>query len=695
MLDAYVAAGWQLIRWPALSKGTSREWASVTVTPADFQPGENVGIKLGAPSGGLVDVDLDCDEAVRLAPLFLPPTSTFGRASKPASHWIYVCAIKTHKPARAKTEIRSTGLQTIFPPSIHPSGEHIEWTAGTSWPPTKIDATALETAWAKLSAAAYVARMWPEAQRHKGAHDLVLALAGALWRAGWTHEDADALILPAAELGGGPDNGHRRTAIASTFTDDDHARTGWPRIEQILGPADTSAIKALIDRVPAVSRSVVATTLEHGALTDVGNAERFIAEHGDDLRHVRGLGWRRWDGTRWADTGEPVAECVSTIRGLGKLAVASGDAVLAKWSTQSEARSKIDACLSLASRMPGLALEPAALDADAMALNVANGIVDLRTGQLREHDRLALCSKLAPVEYDPAATAPRFASFLGEVFAGDQQIALYVLRFLGYALTGLVRDQVLGLWYGAQGANGKGTLLELAQSIMGDYACTIASHVLLGGTSQHPTSLMNLLGRRLVVSQEVDEGKAWNESLVKTLTGGDRITAHYMRQDDVTFTPTHKLVVAVNARPIVRGQGGSFWRRVQLVPWSQSFVGREDTRLGEALERERVGVLALLVAGCLAWQRDGLAPPPIVRAQVDEYRASQDTIGQCLAELCEQGGVVPISELFARYGHWASMRHEHVLPASAFTRVLEERLGAGSVYRGQIRGLRLRRGLAS
>jgi P4 family phage/plasmid primase-like protien len=692
MLDAYVAAGWQLVRIPPLAKGpTDRGWPTIEYPPASFAAGDNTGVKLGAPSGGLVDVDLDCDEAVALAPAFLPATCTFGRASKRRSHWLYVCAVKTHRPSRIPIELRSTGLQTVVPPSIHPSGEAIEWTGGESGP-THVEPVELVRAFGRLAAATHIARLWPQLQAGRAAHESVLRLAGALWHAGWTHEDAESLILPAAELGGGHDDGHRRTAIASTFADHDGPRTGWPKLEEILGTNDTNALKAVIDLVPSVSRSVVASTLEHGALTDVGNAERFIAEHSTDLRHVRGIGWLRWDGTRWADTGEPVAECVATIRGLGKLATASGDAALLKWSTQSEARSKIDACLSLASRMPGLALEASELDADALVLNVTNGIVDLRTGQLREHDRVALCSKLAPVEYDPRATAPRFAAFLGEVFAGDQQIALYVLRFLGYALTGLVRDQVLGLWYGAHGANGKGTLLELAQAIMGDYACTIASHVLLGGTSQHPTSLMTLRGKRLVVSQEVDEGKAWNESLVKTLTGGDRITAHYMRQDDVTFAPTHKLVVAVNARPIVRGQGGSFWRRVQLVPWTQSFAGREDTRLGEALANERAGVLALLVAGCLAWQRDGLAPPRVVAEQVDEYRRSQDTIGQCLDDLTEPGDACLVSELFARYGHWASMRHEHVLPASAFARVIEER--GHRVWRGRVLGVRLRKAIA-
>ncbi|HKY51707.1 MAG TPA: phage/plasmid primase, P4 family, partial [Candidatus Limnocylindria bacterium] len=526
MRDAYVAAGWKLVRIPPLAKGpTDKGWPAIEYTPESFAPGDNTGVKLGAPSGGLVDVDLDCDEAVRLAEFFLPSTCTFGHASKRRSHWLYVCPIKTHKPARTHVELRSTGLQTVVPPSIHPSGEAIEWTGGETGP-TRVEPTELLTAFARLAAATLLARMWPRLQAARGAHEGAMRLAGALWHAGWTHEDAESLILPAAELGGGRDDGHRRTAIASTFAEGEKNRAGWPLFAELVDPADAQALRAVIDLVPSVSRSVIASTLEHGALTDVGNAERFMSEHGDGLRHVRGLGWLRWDGTRWAASGEPVSEAIATVRGLGKLATTSGDAILAKWATQSEARSKIDACLSLASRMDGLALDVSALDSDPWTLNAANGMIDLRTGQLREHDRLALCSKLAPVEYDPAATAPRFASFLGEVFAGNTEVALYVLRFLGYALTGLVRDQVLGLWYGAHGANGKGTLLELAQSIMGDYACTIASHVLLGGTSQHPTSLMTLLGKRLVISQEVDEGKAWNEALVKTLTGGDRITAH-------------------------------------------------------------------------------------------------------------------------------------------------------------------------
>lgn len=700
MLEAYVREGWALVRWPALSKGTSSAWADVTVAPFDFGPTDNVGIKLGAPSGGLVDVDLDCDEAIALAPAFLPgPTATFGRASKPRSHWLYRCLVKTWRPTRTGVELRSDGLQTIFPPSVrgydprkdppHYQPERVEWSADALAPMT-VDESVLVPAFARLAAATIIARAAPEIAAQRAVHDFVLAIAGALWHAGWPEDEARELVLPALELALGPDPGHRADAIASTFADEDDekARTGWPTVERMLG-ADSASLKVVLGRVPHESRHAIAVTETHGALTDLGNAERFAAEHAASLRHAPGLGWLRWTGARWAPAGKPIAEAAASARAIAERGRVEGNAVVAKWGVVSEARARLEGTIALAEHMPAIAIDPASLDADPWALNVANGTIDLRTGVLREHRRDDLCTKIAPVPFDEHATCPRFDAFLAEVFSGDAEIALYVLRWLGYALTGVIREHSLGLWHGPQGRNGKGTLLGLVARIMGDYACTIAPHVVMASAStQHPTSLMTLRGSRLAIAQEVDEGRRWNEALVKTLTGGDSITAHYMRQDEVTFAPTHKLVVACNARPRVVGTGDAFWSRVHLVPWLVSFAGREQTNLADALWTEAPGVLRLLVHGCLAWQRGGLLPPRTVLAHVGEYKRSQDTIGAFLRACTGPGPGVGEDEIYARYRMWAGMRGEHLLPASAFVRVLEER--GACVRDGVVEGVRLR-----
>lgn len=695
-LRQYVAAGWALVRVPALSKApTDHAWPSIDYPPEAFAPNDNVGVKLGAKSHGLVDVDLDCHEAVALAPAILPgPTATFGRPGKPRSHYLYRCATKTRKPARWMIELRSDGCQTIIPPSTRAPDDAFSQPEPIAWShdavaPMAVDENVLVPAFGKLAAASLIARVWPDVQRVRAAHDLVLAIAGALWHAGWSHEDAASIILPAAALHGGDDNGHREQAIASTWEGDDKPRTGWPRVAQILGPSETPTLQRMVALVPAESRHVVDIAAEHGALTDAGNAERFASEHRDTLRHAPGVGWLRWDGRRWATTSKPIPEAIASARAIAERGRQDGNAVLAKWGVTSEARSRLDATIALAETMPTIRVDPAALDADPWALCVANGTLDLRTGELRPHDPEDLITKLAPVPYDASAPCPRFDRFLGEVFSGDVDLALYVLRYLGYSLTGVIREHALGLWHGPQGRNGKGTLLGVAQAIMGDYATTIAPHVLMSQAhTQHPTSLMRLRGVRLAVAQEVNEGRQWNEALVKTLTGGDRITAHYMRQDEVTFEPTHKLVVAVNARPRVLGSGDAFWSRVHLVPWLVSFAGREQTDLADALKAEAPGILRLLVMGCTAWQQHGLRPPRTVLAHVDEYKRSQDTIGAFLRACTYDDGEVAADALYARYRSWSSMRGEHTLPASAFARVLVER--GLDVTDERVRGVRLR-----
>jgi putative DNA primase/helicase len=460
-----------------------------------------------------------------------------------------------------------------------------------------------------------------------------------------------------------------------------------------------------IERLPPPPEKLPPTSAGMHVQNDTGNANRLIDLFGANLRYCEGLGWLRWDGKRWAAGDGPWREteaCAKLVGDEGKRIGGDIGAAMEKWGRMSGNASRITACIELASHRPNVRIEPDVLDADPWLFNAANGIVDLRTGELRAHRREDYCTKIAGVAYDPAAECPRFAAFLTECMGDDLELVGYLLRWLGYCLTADTREHCFGLWHGPSGRNGKSVLLNVMLHVLGDYGTTLAPGVLLASKHQeHTTGLLDLRGVRFAASNEVPEGQRFNESIVKQLTGGDMIKARAMRQDFVSFAPTHKLVLACNARPLVREHGPAFWSRVAEVPWSVSFRGREDRELFAKLKAEAPGILRYLVAGCMAWQRDGLAPPSRMVEATTEYRASQDVVGAFLEDECEleANSSAPKSQLFSAYKSWAIEAGEFVHGKHAFNRILAERgyqcvkpKGSGEVWLG----LRLkRRGLAA
>jgi len=379
--------------------------------------------------------------------------------------------------------------------------------------------------------------------------------------------------------------------------------------------------------------------------SDLWNAERFVKRHGSAVRFVSTWGaWLSWDGARWAadaacgvealakDTARDICEWSTT-----KLAEAikSGNDdkrkradALVKWATKSQGAQRLAAMVQVARSTPSIAIRHTELDSDPMALNVANGTLDLRTGALRKHDPRDLLTRLAPVAFDHKATCPTLDAFLLRAMGGNAELVDYLARIVGYSLTGEVREHVLAFFFGG-GANGKSTFLGVVRDLLGDYAAPASGGLLFNGKGEHPTALAALCGRRFVTCSEIQDGQQFDEALVKDLTGGDQITARRMREDFWTFKPTHKLFLAGNHKPHVRGDDGGIWRRIKLVPWSVVIPEAErDTHLPEKLRAELAGILAWAVRGCLAWQQRGLAEPQAVRDATAAYRDESDTLGQ-------------------------------------------------------------------
>jgi putative DNA primase/helicase len=326
--------------------------------------------------------------------------------------------------------------------------------------------------------------------------------------------------------------------------------------------------------------------------------------------------------------------------------------------------------------LPPIPILPDALDADPWLLNVANGTIDLRTGELRAHRREDLLTRLAPVEYDPDAQAPCWAAFLERIFAGDGELIGFLRRAVGYSLTGQTGEQVFFILHGT-GANGKSTLLEALGAMLGDYgAKTPTETLLIKRSAGISNDVARLRGARLVTAVEAEDGQRLAESLVKQLTGGDTITARFLYQEAFEFAPTFKLWLATNHKPTIRGTDYAIWRRIRLIPFAVTIPEKEQDRtLPDKLKAELPGILAWAVRGCLEWQREGLGLPEAVKAATAAYQVEQDTLAAWLDACCilSPTATARAGQLYKNYRAWAEENGERPMTGHKFGRTLTER----------------------
>jgi putative DNA primase/helicase len=434
--------------------------------------------------------------------------------------------------------------------------------------------------------------------------------------------------------------------------------------------------------------------------TDLGNSERFISRHGENVLYCYAWQkWLVWTGARWErDEGGKVHRLAkATVRSMYQEAADNEDEkerkALADHAKRSEAEARLRAMLELAKSEEPVSSEE--LDARPWFLNVQNGTIDLRTGELRPHRQEDLITKLAPVSYDPDAAAPAWTAFLERVLPGED-LRAFVQRAIGYGATGDTSEQCMFINHGT-GANGKSTFQEAISAALGEYAMRAPTEMLLakraGGI---PNDVARLKGARFVAASETEEGRRLAESLVKDLTGQDTITARFMRAEWFDFQPTHKLWLSTNHKPEIRGTDTAIWRRIRLVPWTVTIPPAEqDKRLAATLRHELPGILAWIVRGCLEWQREGLRTPDEVRRATGEYRAEMDVLAGFLGECCESEAELwdYAKDLYTSYKRWCGETGERAETQRKFGERLRERGfergRGGSRGAGIWRGLRL------
>lgn len=433
--------------------------------------------------------------------------------------------------------------------------------------------------------------------------------------------------------------------------------------------------------------------------TDVGNAQRLVAHHGADMRYVpRWKTWLVWDGRRWQrdETGEVERRAKQVVRQMmHEAAQLDGEkrAALAGWALKSEQSGRIKAMVDLAKTEPRVAISYTALDQQPRKLTVQNGTLDLWTGQLGPFDRTDLLTKLTDIPFDQDAPCETWEKTLSVIFGGDAELIRYVQRAIGYSLTGDTSEQCLHLCHGT-GSNGKSTLLDILAELSGEYGQQADFQTFLD--RRHDSGPRNdvarLAGSRLVRSSEVGDHKRLNEGLIKSLTGGDIITARFLYSEDFEFKPQFKLWLAANHKPVIRGTDYAIWRRIRLIPFEVTITAEQaDRDLPKKLKAEMPGILAWAVAGCLMWQRDGLQPPERVLAATADYKSESDIIAAFIDENCEVGSGLsePGGKLYNAYKRWCDENGEHAMTNTRFGRELGDR--GFSVTKSM--GLKVRHGL--
>jgi putative DNA primase/helicase len=387
------------------------------------------------------------------------------------------------------------------------------------------------------------------------------------------------------------------------------------------------------------------------AFSDEDLALRFAAQHADHLRFVAGWGkWMSWTGERWRK--DETYYAFNLARHVCREAADECADIKAKKAIASDRT--VAATVHLARADRRLAATTEQWDADPWLLNTPDGVVDLRTGHIRPARSEDYMTQMTVV--GAIGDCPRWKAFLNQIMSGDAGVVAYLQRVCGYCLTGDTTEQAMFFGHG-RGANGKGVLLQTVSHILGDY-CKIAAIETFTETNndRHPTELARLHNARLVTATETEGGRNWAESRLKLLTGGDIITAHFMRKDDFEYVPRFKLLFSGNHKPSLRNVGVAMQRRLNMIPFAVVIPESDrDPQFSDKLKPEWPGILKWMIDGCLDWQRRGLDPPDAVKKATAHYFTTQDSFSRWLEECCERdpNAWTATAALFPSWRTWA------------------------------------------
>lgn len=453
--------------------------------------------------------------------------------------------------------------------------------------------------------------------------------------------------------------------------------------------------------------------------SDEGLAARLLRRRGEHLRYVPRLGWLVYEDGRWCVEGPDgvrvrrwALESASLLRAEveearpwgGVEELTPGERALwkarAAFARSAENAGKLASAVAVAELFEEVAAEADDLNKDDMLLCCKSGVIDLRTGQQTPHDPQGLHTAQSSASYDPAATCPAWERFLLEIMGEDAEMVAFLRRAVGYTLTGRLDEQCFFLLHG-DGSNGKSVFTSILQLLLGTYGNTaqFTTFAEQKDPSKPRPDLARLLGARFVTAAEPSSSLRLDEGVVKQITGGDRITARFLHQNDFEFSPKFKLWLSTNILPKIRGADHGIWRRVRLIPFSVQFRIKDDDPpewpqadpgLKDRLVAELPGIFAWAIRGCVEWQHEGLRPPAQVLQATDAYRTESDNVLVFLQERCRlhPDYRTATTALFDAYLQWCEGSGiDHRLTAKSFGKRLSRVPGlTTSKWGGGVRG---------
>ena len=437
--------------------------------------------------------------------------------------------------------------------------------------------------------------------------------------------------------------------------------------------------------------------------TDTGNAHRLYDRCGNVIRYsYNRKKWYYWTGNRWIidETGEIKKMADDICEDLKKEAFQIEDEKLQesalKWANRTAGSSAKEAMIKECQHLKGIPASPEIFDSYLDFLNVQNGVVNLRNGELMPHDSSLMLSKICHCEYDVEHKKPKmWLKFLDDITNGDKKLQEYIQKGIGYSISGSNKEQCAYFLYG-MGNNGKSTFLDTIADMLGDYASNAQPDTLmlqskvgsLGGGAN--SDIARLKSARFVTCEEPTEGVRLNEGLLKQLTGGSKVTCRFLYGDEFEYTPEFKIWVATNHKPVVRGTDVGIWRRIKLIPFEVNIPkDKVDKNLKYKLRQEFPQILAWAVEGCMKWQKEGLEEPECVLEATKDYKQEMDLIAgfveQCVMIDYNSDEKVMNSDLFAVYRAWAKQNNEWEMTAKKFgmeiiKKLPEESRNAKGIY---------------
>jgi putative DNA primase/helicase len=419
---------------------------------------------------------------------------------------------------------------------------------------------------------------------------------------------------------------------------------------------------------------------------DTGNAHRFTDSFGEVVRYsyIR-KNWYYYDGKIWVIDQEGKIKTLAdqVIEKMKKETV-----YVPEGEDEEEMKKALTKHIKATRNNRGktnmikesehlLPVKPSAFDSDPHLFNVQNGYLDLKTGTLHDHDKDKFFTKISNVEYTDKADCPLWLEFLDTIFNGDKSLINYMQRAVGYSLSGSTEEQMMFILYG-NGRNGKSVFLDIVTELFGNYSANIQPQTIMVKQQSNNANpdIAKLAGARLVTTTEPNEGVRLDEGLVKQLTGGDRVTARFLYEDEFEFTPQFKLWMATNHKPIIRGTDDGIWRRLAIVPFTvQIHEHKVDKKLTHKLRRELKAILNWAVEGYLMWKKTGLEEPQCIKDQRQEYRTEMDSIEAFIQDCCvlDNFANVQAKSIYQTYREWASDNGQYMMSNTKFGREMAKK----------------------